>query len=59
MSSQPPYWDVVGVDPSLDEMRKVVCSDLQRPELPLESGKLEPLATLGKIMAECWYTDPR
>ena len=21
--SQPPYWDIVGVDPSLDEMRKV------------------------------------
>lgn len=57
--AQPPYWDVVGVDPSLDEMRKVVCSDLQRPELPLESGRLEPLATLGRIMAECWYTDPR
>ena len=24
--SQPPYWDLVGVDPSLDEMRKVLCS---------------------------------
>ena len=22
-SYQPPYWDLVGVDPSLDEMRKV------------------------------------
>ena len=22
--SQPPYWDLVGVDPSLDEMRKVL-----------------------------------
>jgi len=22
---QPPYWDMVGIDPSLDEMRKVGC----------------------------------
>ena len=22
--AQPPYWDLVGIDPSLDEMRKVI-----------------------------------
>ena len=93
--AQPPYWDLVGVDPSLDEMRKVcpknkycilecvftsecflllrkrskdlsalllfwytsgqsyfnnqvVCSDQQRPELPLETSVVEPIASLAR-----------
>jgi len=57
--AQPPYWDLVGVDPSLDEMRKVVCSDQQRPELPLETSVVEPIASLARIMSECWYAEPK
>jgi len=57
--SQPPYWDLVGVDPSLDEMRKVVCSDQQRPELAPETCGVEPVASLARIMAECWYAEPK
>jgi len=56
--AQPPYWDLVGIDPSLDEMRKVVCSDMQRPELPPEWSTQEPVASLARIMAECWYPCP-
>ena len=33
---QPPYWDLVNLDPSLDEMRKVVCLDMMRPDTPAE-----------------------
>jgi len=56
---QPPYWDVVGIDPSLDEMRKVVCLDQQRPELPSEWQRTrEPHSSLSRIMSECWYSDP-
>jgi len=56
--AQPPYWDLVGIDPSLDEMRKVVCADLLRPELGPEMQE-EPVASLARVMAECWYPDPR
>lgn len=31
---QPPFYDVVNADPSFDEMRKVVCIDGYRPEVP-------------------------
>jgi len=57
--AQPPYWDLVGVDPSLDEMRKVVCSDQQRPELPPETLVVEPIASLVRIMSDCWYAEPK
>ena len=44
-----PYHDVVSSDPSLDEMRKVVCVDEQRPEKPsywdAEEGNNEVSAT--------------
>ena len=33
---QPPYWDLVNLDPSLDEMRKVVCLDMMRPDTPAD-----------------------
>lgn len=31
---QVPFYDVVNADPSFDEMRKVVCGDGYRPEIP-------------------------
>lgn len=31
---KPPYYDVVPSDPSFEDMRKVVCVDQQRPNLP-------------------------
>ena len=55
---QPPYWDLVGVDPSLDEMRKVVCLDLMRPEVPTVWESQEPHTSLSRHMSECWYSDP-
>ena len=55
---QPPYWDLVNLDPSLDEMRKVVCLDLMRPDTPPEWEAREPHASLARLMAECWYPDP-
>lgn len=55
---QPPYWDLVGVDPSLDQMRKVVCLDLMRPELPPGWEQTEPTRSLARLMTECWYGEP-
>ena len=31
---QPPFYDAVPSDPSFDDMRKVVCTDGYRPEMP-------------------------
>ena len=31
---QPPYHDLVPADPSLEDMRRVVCVDRQRPSIP-------------------------
>lgn len=56
--AQPPYWDLVGVDPSLDEMKKVVCLNMHRPELPPELLNVDAVAVLGRVMAECWYGNP-
>lgn len=57
---QPPYWDMVGIDPSIEEMRKVVCLDLSRPELPehVLAANSEVLQGLVRIMSECWYPLP-
>lgn len=57
---QPPYWDLVGVDPSIDEMRKVVCIDVSRPDLPADWGERGVLeSSLYRIMIECWYSEPK
>lgn len=31
---QLPYYDMVPSDPSIDDMRKIVCFDKQRPPIP-------------------------
>lgn len=31
---KPPFYDVVPNDPSFEDMRKVVCVDQQRPNIP-------------------------
>ena len=51
--------DLVGVDPSLDEMRKVVCLDDMRPELPPGWDDREPLKSMSRVMSECWYGRPQ
>jgi hypothetical protein len=50
-----PYSDVVGLDPSIDEMRKVVCIEKLRPNLP-NHWTSDPLLTeMSKVLQECWY----
>ncbi len=50
-----PYSDVVGLDPSLDEMRKVVCIEKLRPNIP-NHWTSDPLLTeMSKVLQECWY----
>lgn len=43
---RPPFFDLVPIDPSFEEMRKVVCVDQQRPSLHnrLQSHPVKPAA---------------
>ncbi|RWS06449.1 TGF-beta receptor type-1-like protein, partial [Dinothrombium tinctorium] len=53
-----PYSDLVPSDPTIEEMRKVVCIDKQRPATPNRWQSNEALRVMSKIMKECWYHNP-
>ncbi|KFM78579.1 TGF-beta receptor type-1, partial [Stegodyphus mimosarum] len=46
---------MVPSDPSIDEMKKVVCFDKQRPPIPNRWQSCEALRVISKVMKECWY----
>jgi len=52
---QLPFYDVVPSDPSIEEMRKVVCLDRQRPSIPNRWQSYEALRAMSQLMKECWY----
>ncbi|XP_012883667.1 PREDICTED: activin receptor type-1C isoform X3 [Dipodomys ordii] len=52
---QLPYYDMVPSDPSIEEMRKVVCDQKLRPSIPNQWQSCEALRVMGRIMRECWY----
>ncbi|KAM9249956.1 activin receptor type-1C isoform 2-T2 [Dugong dugon] len=52
---QLPYYDMVPSDPSLEEMKKVVCDQKFRPSIPNQWQSCEALRVMGRIMRECWY----
>ncbi|CAG2166534.1 unnamed protein product [Oppiella nova] len=52
---QLPFYDMVPSDPTIEEMRKVVCGDRQRPQIPNRWQSCEALRIMSKIMKECWY----
>ncbi|XP_068936175.1 activin receptor type-1 isoform X1 [Petaurus breviceps papuanus] len=52
---KPPFYDVVPNDPSFEDMRKVVCVDQQRPNIPNRWFSDPTLTSLAKLMKECWY----
>lgn len=55
---QLPYYDVVPSDPSLDDMKGVVCDKKIRPTCPNRWHASELLKSLSKLMKECWYENP-
>ncbi|XP_016109287.1 activin receptor type-1C-like isoform X3 [Sinocyclocheilus grahami] len=55
---QLPYYEQVQSDPSVDDMRKVVCEQKLRPSIPNQWQSCEALRVMGKIMRECWYANP-
>ncbi|XP_029548147.1 TGF-beta receptor type-1 isoform X3 [Salmo trutta] len=54
---QLPYHDLVQSDPSVEEMRRVVCDQKLRPNIPNRWQSCEALRVMAKIMRECWYAN--
>ncbi|XP_059175254.1 TGF-beta receptor type-1-like [Physella acuta] len=54
---QQPYYDLVPSDPSLEDMRKIVCGDKQRPAIPNRWQTIESLRVMARLMKECWYSN--
>ncbi|XP_033226739.1 TGF-beta receptor type-1 isoform X3 [Belonocnema kinseyi] len=52
---QLPFYDLVPCDPTIEEMRKVVCNDRQRPSIPNRWQSIDALQVMSKVMKECWY----
>ncbi|KAL2097601.1 hypothetical protein ACEWY4_006808 [Coilia grayii] len=54
---QLPYYDLVQSDPSVEEMKRVVCDQKLRPNIPNRWQGCEALRVMAKIMRECWYAN--
>ncbi|XP_053154096.1 LOW QUALITY PROTEIN: serine/threonine-protein kinase receptor R3 [Hemicordylus capensis] len=55
---KPPFFDMVPIDPSFEDMKKVVCVDQQTPTIPNRLYSDPTLSALAKIMKECWFQSP-
>ncbi|CAK1554587.1 unnamed protein product [Leptosia nina] len=55
---QPPYYDCVSPDPALEDMRRVVCIEKRRPNVPNRWHSDPVLSAISKVMKECWYQNP-
>ncbi|XP_016936622.1 bone morphogenetic protein receptor type-1B isoform X1 [Drosophila suzukii] len=53
-----PYHDVVPSDPTFEDMHAVVCVKGFRPPIPTRWQEDDVLATVSKIMLECWHPNP-
>ncbi|XP_066156736.1 TGF-beta receptor type-1 isoform X3 [Euwallacea fornicatus] len=52
---QLPFFDAVPPDPTIDEMKRVVCYEKQRPNIPNRWQSCDALHIMTKLMKECWY----
>ncbi|XP_073975950.1 TGF-beta receptor type-1 babo isoform X1 [Rhodnius prolixus] len=52
---QLPFFDMVPSDPTIDEMRRVVCIDRKRPSVPNRWHSSHALQAMSRVMKECWY----
>uniref|UniRef100_A0A1A9WJF2 receptor protein serine/threonine kinase n=1 Tax=Glossina brevipalpis TaxID=37001 RepID=A0A1A9WJF2_9MUSC len=53
-----PYYDVVPADPSIEDMRTVVCDQGLRPSISALWQENKVLSTISKVMEECWNPNP-
>eukprot|EP00794_Sanderia_malayensis_P017253 gene17253-18978_t len=54
---QPPYYDMVPSDPTLEDVRSVICNQGKRPLMQPYWHKDEVLVRVMKVIKECWYHD--
>ncbi|KAA0719169.1 TGF-beta receptor type-1 [Triplophysa tibetana] len=54
---QLPYYDLVPSDPSVEDMKRVVCDQKLRANIPNRWQSCEALRVMAKIMRECWYAN--
>uniref|UniRef100_A0A146L8L7 receptor protein serine/threonine kinase n=2 Tax=Lygus hesperus TaxID=30085 RepID=A0A146L8L7_LYGHE len=52
---QLPFYDAVPSDPTIDEMRRVVCIDRLMPSIPNRWQACPALQAMSRVMRECWY----
>lgn len=52
---QLPFYDKVPPDPTLEQMRDLICIQKMRPEIPNRWHDHEALRIMAKLMRECWY----
>lgn len=56
--AQLPYYEYVPQDPSIEDMRKIVCIEKIRPTIPEQWEHDEYLKVMARLMAECWNPSP-
>lgn len=54
-----PYQDFVSLDPTIEEMREVVCAKKIRPPILLRWTKFAAMRDFASLMSECWYEKPQ
>uniref|UniRef100_A0A8C1SSQ9 TGF-beta receptor type-1 n=2 Tax=Cyprinus carpio TaxID=7962 RepID=A0A8C1SSQ9_CYPCA len=54
---QLPYYDLVPSDPSIEDMKRVVCDQKLRANIPNRWQSCEALRVMAKVMRECWYAN--
>ncbi|CAB3996337.1 bone morphogenetic receptor type-1B [Paramuricea clavata] len=56
--SQLPYQDMVSSNPSIEELRKVVCVDQKRPPILNRWYRDEVMKRTSRVIEECWHESP-
>ncbi|KAK0041699.1 bone morphogenetic protein receptor type-1B [Biomphalaria pfeifferi] len=56
--AQLPYYEYVPQDPSIEDMRKIVCIEKIRPTLPQQWETDQYLKVMSRLMSECWNPSP-
>ncbi|KAF2368806.1 Protein kinase domain [Trinorchestia longiramus] len=52
---QLPYFDMVSADPSIEDMKRVVVTEQQRPTIDPAWLTCPELKAVSQVMRECWY----
>lgn len=57
-SYEAPYQHLVSLNPTVEEMREIVCIQKIRPHLSGRWSRFAPMRDCSTLMRECWYEKP-